>query len=62
MKAETTMASIRDAERFIEAAKLALSTEFDKDKKYYRGGKNCATAKRASMDLSRSLANLRQGR
>lgn len=62
MNPSTLLKCIKEAERFIKLAKLAYSTEFDKDKEYCHGGKNCAAAKRASMDLSRALADLRQGR
>ena len=62
MNPSTLLRCIKEAERFIKLAKLAYSTEFDKDKKYCNGGKNCAAAKRASMDLSRLLSDLRLGR
>ena len=62
MNPSTLSRCIKEAERFIKLEKLAYSTEFDKDKEYCNGGKNCAAAKRASMDLSRALADLRQGR
>lgn len=59
---KTLKRCISEAERFLKAAKLAMSTECDKDKEYSYGGKNTAAAKRASMDLTRVLADLRQGR
>jgi hypothetical protein len=62
MEAKTVKKSILEARRFRELADLAYDTEFDKDKEYAYGGKNTAAMKRASMDLSRALADLRQGR
>ena len=62
MNPSTLPRCIKEAERFIKLARLAYSTEFDKDKEYCTGGKNCAAAKRASMDLSRLLSDLRLGR
>ena len=62
MNPATLSRCIKEAERFLKAAKLAYSTELDKDKEYSFGGKNTAAAKRASMDLTRALADFRQGR
>ena len=62
MEASTLKTAILDAERFIKTAKGVLSKASDPDKEVIYDGKYCAAAKRASMDLTRSLANLRQGR
>lgn len=49
--------AISEADRFLKSAKIALK-EIKKDEHYY-GGKYTASAKRASMDLSRALSDLR---
>jgi hypothetical protein len=65
MEIKTLQESIREAERFIEKAKAVHITEYK-----YSGlphskldsGANSAACKRASLDLSKVLAKLRQGR
>ena len=67
MKADTLKKAIQEAERFIKAAK---AVELEKIEQYSTGkvtqyiatGKASGAARRASMDLSRVLADLRQGR
>jgi hypothetical protein len=49
--------AINEAERFIRMARIAASAL--KDDTYY-GGKETAAAKRASMDLTRALADVRR--
>ena len=64
MRAKTLEIAIAEAKRFLTAASVvkrcAGSTEFTKGDPYYCGGQHCAAAKRASMDLSRALADLRR--
>ena len=60
MKHKTLTKAIHEARRFIEAAE-AVRDDPD-DFKYITGNKTTATAKRASMDLTRALADLRQNR
>ena len=62
MNPATLAKAIKEAKRFLKAAELAYSTECEKGKTYSWGGKNSAAAKRSSMDLTRALADLRQGR
>jgi hypothetical protein len=64
MEASTLKACIREAKRFI---KLAEAVPMSKSKAnsawdFIDSGKASGAAKRASMDLSRKLADLRQGR
>ena len=61
MDASAMRIAIFEAKRFIKAAESAFSEESDADKEVLFGGKYCAAAKRASMDLSRSLSNFRKG-
>jgi len=49
--------AIHEAERFIRMARIAASAL--KEDRYY-GGKETAAAKRASMDLTRALADVRR--
>lgn len=50
--------SIAEAERFLRFAKVArCSIDISE---HYHGDRNLAQAKRASLDLSRSLAELRK--
>ena len=50
--------AIDEAARFITKATIAIGAIHDYD--YYTGGKETAAAKRASMDLTRALADLRR--
>ena len=51
-------AAIREAERFIEKAELAVE-RIKSEGGYYYSAKEVASAKRASMDLTRSLVSVR---
>jgi hypothetical protein len=62
MEAKTLKKAISDAEQFLKIAKITYDKETDKDHEYVYGGKNTAAMKRASMDLSRTLSDMRQGR
>jgi hypothetical protein len=74
MKKTTLQRAIAEAERFLEKARAAreeLRKEFDADTggsdgfvlpHYFPSGKILAACKRASMDLSRCLSDLRQNR
>jgi hypothetical protein len=75
MKKQTLQRAIAEAERFLEVAKAAYS-EIEKEEtgidgiqcghpyheKYWAKGSILAACKRASMDLTRALSDLRQGR
>lgn len=58
--------AIAEAKRFIEAAervrKSAGKLDYGPGRAWYEGGAHCAAAKRASMDLSRKLTEVRRGR
>lgn len=59
---ETLKVCIEEAERFLKRAK-ELEAMDEKDLEFYcYNFKEQAAVKRASMDLTRSLADLRQGR
>lgn len=77
MNERTAREAIGAAERFVELAKAALiesdrqwaahkeylkSVGVDWPEKYWHGGKHAAAAKRASMDLTRALAEMRRAR
>jgi hypothetical protein len=65
MRKKTLDAAVENAKRFIEAAGVVERasgwTEYTKGDPVYRGGQYTAAAKRASMDLTRSLADVRRG-
>lgn len=58
--------AIAEAKRFIKAAELvkksAKLNDFGPGNAWHEGGASCAAAKRASMDLSRKLTEVRRGR
>lgn len=51
--------AINEAERFLEKANFLLQLENNKKRSYERFPKESGSVKRASMDLTRSLANFR---
>lgn len=51
--------AVREAKRFIERAKPLLAQDTDKYVWMF-GNKDTAAVRRASMDLTRALANLRR--
>ena len=57
--------AVSEAKRFLEAAAVvknaAGSTEYIEGDPYYNGGEYCASVKRASMDLTKALADVRRG-
>lgn len=65
IRVKTLEKAVAEAERFLEAAevvkRVAGRTEYIKGDPWYHNGQYCATAKRASMDLSRALADVRRG-
>ena len=65
LRVKTLNKAVAEAKRFIEAAEVvkcaAGSQEYIKGDPWYDGGQYCAAAKRASMDLSRVLADVRRG-
>ncbi|KKL93359.1 hypothetical protein LCGC14_1875450 [marine sediment metagenome] len=58
MEIEKVEEAIYEARRFIDKANLALQRVGDS--KYFYYGKETAACRRASMDLTRSLAELRK--
>lgn len=66
VRVKTMEKAIAEAKRFLAAAdvvkRCAGRTEYTKGDPLYCSGQHCATAKRASMDLSRALADVRRGR
>lgn len=61
MNYETLLETIAEAERFVERAKR-LAQLSEGVKFVYHFPKDQGLVKRASMDLTRALADLRQGR
>ena len=65
IRVKTLEKAVAEAKRFLEAAevvkRVAGRTEYVKGDPWYCGGQYCAAAKRASMDLSRALADVRRG-
>lgn len=51
--------AIKEAKRFLEIAEAARK-ELDAVNTYFMGSKRSAAVKRASMDLTRSLADMRK--
>lgn len=63
MKKETLKVCIEEAERFLKRAKELEEVNGCKDgEEYYCNPKEQAAVLRSSMDLTRALADLRQGR
>lgn len=54
--------AILEANRFINKAKAAKKKLKEDDMAYITGSKETAAAKRASLDLTRALADFRKGR
>lgn len=62
MKLETIDAAITEAERFISAAREFKRAQETRAAEYYATPRESGAARRASLDLTRKLADLRQGR
>lgn len=65
MQIETLKTAMQEAERFLKRAETLLenSTENGEFQHFhFHCSKDSASLKRASLDLTRELANLRQGR
>lgn len=60
MNAKTLRDAMREAERFRRLARIALDTVEADSMPLIVGSKVTAAAKRASMDLSRALADMRK--
>lgn len=60
VRIELLTTAIGEAERFIEKARLAIDRLEDEEYIAITGSKETAAAKRASMDLSRTLSELRK--
>jgi hypothetical protein len=58
-KADDLKAAVVEAERFIEKANTALTWLGNQSSSYYGTSKDVAAAKRASMDLTRTLVKVR---
>jgi hypothetical protein len=65
IRVKTLKAAVENAKRFIQAAEVLNMVggrrEYTKGDPRYEGGHNCAAVKRASMDLTKSLAGVRRG-
>jgi hypothetical protein len=66
-QAATLLKCIQEAKRFIELAEEVPLTDFGRDLKgkkvqFIESGKASGAARRASMDLTRALADYRSGR
>lgn len=65
VRVKTLDKAILEAHRFLEAAdvvkRLAGITEYTKGDQWHGSGQHCAAVKRASMDLSRALVDVRRG-
>jgi hypothetical protein len=57
MNTKTLDAAVREAKRFLEACK---QIEREKDQYWFSPSRETGAAKRASMDLTRALAELRR--
>ena len=64
MEIETLKRAISEAERFLHAARRVRMYPVmgDENRKRIVAGAQVAATKRASLDLSKTLADLRQGR
>ncbi len=65
MEIETLKTTMQEAERFLKRAEALLkNSTVDGEFNYFHFycSKDSASVKRASLDLTRSLADLRQGR
>ena len=62
MKASTLLTVIEEAERFLERAYVLKNAEAEHTQPEFYCRKERGAVKRSSMDLSRALTNLRQGR
>jgi hypothetical protein len=60
MNPTTIKEAIQAAEVFLKAAKQVEIKQYESGKKYVETGRNTATAKRKSMDLTHALADLRK--
>jgi hypothetical protein len=64
MRVKTLDKAVKEAKRFLKAAdavkKLSGTDEYIKGDPWYQSGQYCAAVKRASMDLSRALADVRR--
>jgi len=60
MNKETLDVAIKEAERFLKKAKTCRKTAEEYKFGVYFDGKDAASAKRSSMDLTRALADLRR--
>jgi len=60
MNPTTIKEAIQAAEEFLKAAKQVKIDQYENGKKFISSGRNTATAKRKSMDLTRTLADLRK--
>jgi len=63
MNYDTLQRAIAEAQRFIEMAQKVSYHEYGRQKYFIdEPSKESASCKRASLDLTRTLADLRQGR
>ena len=65
MEIETLKTAMQEADRFLKRAEIFLENKTESEitpGKFYYSPKHSGAVKRASLDLTRSLADLRQGR
>lgn len=65
MKIETIKTAMVEAERFLKRAEVLLENTIESESMpgyFFYESKDSASLKRASLDLTRALADLRQGR
>ena len=60
MNLNTVSKAVEEAKRFIAAAEVFHKAETDKAKSYYTNPKESGAVRRASMDLTRALADMRK--
>lgn len=60
MKIENIEEARRECERFIKAATALLLAEYAKKEDWHTNPKQSGACRRASMDLTRTLAKMRQ--
>ena len=60
MNPKTVNKAVEEAQRFLDAAEAWKKAEADKVKSYFAVPKESGACRRASMDLTRALAELRK--
>jgi len=60
MTPKAVLNAIKETERFVKAARALLATQEKKDAGYFYPSKEGGACRRASMDLTRALAEMRR--